>query len=103
MLANQSQKVALLDILNVLKKHKLSMFLTVFSLTGLIGYSHLMFEVESGIYDLNKQKSLLVAENFQLKRNISELSSPEKISTRAKQELGMMNVNYKQVKFIDLK
>lgn len=103
MIADQTHRQALGDILNILKKHKFSIFLTVFSLTALIGYSHLTFEIESSIYNLNKQKSLLMAENFQLKRYISELSNPERINAKAKQELGMVDVKYRQVKFIDVK
>lgn len=103
MIASQNQKVALLDIFYILRKHKISIFLILISLFGLIGYSHLTFEIENSIYNLNKQKSLLMAENFQLKRQISELSNPERINIQAKQELGMVNVNYKQVKFIDIK
>lgn len=103
MLTTQNQKVALLDVANILKKYRYSILLTVFSLVSLIGYSHLTFEIENSIYNLNKQKSLLMAENFQLKSQISELSNPDRINLKAKQELGMVDVKYKQVKFVDIK
>lgn len=103
MVFGETQKVAIGDIVFALKKYKFSITVIVISLVGLIGYSHLTFEIENQVYNLNKQKSLLIAENFQLKRKIAELSNPERINTYAKQELGMVNVKYQQVKFIQAK
>lgn len=103
MFLEQTQKVAIRDVIVALRKYRFSITLMIVSLVCMIGYSHLNFAIENQIYNLNKQKSLLTAENFQLKREISELSNPERINTYAKQELGMINIKYEQVKFIQAK
>ncbi|MCX7738351.1 MAG: cell division protein FtsL [Hydrogenothermaceae bacterium] len=100
---NGIHKVAIADLLVAIKRYKVSILISTISLIGLISYNHYIFRVESELYNLNKQKSLLISENFQLKKKISEISNPERISSVAKQELGMINARYEQVKFIETK
>lgn len=100
---NSIHKVAIADLFGAIKRYRVSILIFTISLIGLISYNHYVFRVESELYNLNKQKSLLISENFQLKKKISELSSPERISSVAKQELGMINARYEQVKFIETK
>lgn len=99
----QLQRLAINDIISVIRKYKFSIFISSLSLVGLISYNHYAFELENEVYNLNKQKSILISENFQLKRSVSELSNPERINSVARKQLNMVNVRYEQVKFIHIK
>ncbi|MCX7761045.1 MAG: cell division protein FtsL [Hydrogenothermaceae bacterium] len=102
MIAVSDKVVLIRDITALIKRNKLSLTVIFVSLITLIGYSHLTFSIEKEVYELNHTKSLLLSKNFELKKEITELSTPERINTIAKTDLGMVNVDYRQVKFIDV-
>lgn len=103
MVINETKRLAIRDIVNIVARYKISFAVIFISLSVLIGYSHYSFTVEKDIYRLNNQKNLLISQNFELKKDLTELSSPERVNSIAKKELGMVNVNYKQVKFLETK
>ncbi|MEZ0323363.1 MAG: cell division protein FtsL [Hydrogenothermaceae bacterium] len=102
MITVSERGVLLKDIWVVVKRNKISLTVLFLSLITLIGYSHLSFSIEKEVYELNHTKSLLLSKNFELKKEVTELSNPDRINTIAKNDLGMVNVNYRQVKFIDV-
>lgn len=65
-----------------------------------IFYNFQYFKLEKEIVNLNKEKSYLLAENMQLKKQKAVLSSPERIYKVATKKLKMKKVNLKQVHFI---
>ncbi|WP_457623429.1 septum formation initiator family protein [Persephonella sp.] len=70
---------------------------------GLAVYNSLYFETEREITQLINKKSYLEAKNLQLKKEISRLSAPDRISKLARQKLKMREIDYSRVHFIDLK
>ncbi|NPA58543.1 MAG: cell division protein FtsL [Aquificae bacterium] len=70
---------------------------------GLAVYNHYYFKVEKDIMTLAKLKGQLQAKNLMLKKEISGLSSPDRIDKIATQKLKMKPVDYSKVRFIDTK
>ncbi len=69
--------------------------------TALVYYSYLNFQIEHEITTLTKQKSMLIAENYELKKDITVLSSPERIGKIAKNKYKMKVAPYSEIKFIE--
>ncbi|MGC8868694.1 septation ring formation regulator EzrA [Sulfurihydrogenibium sp.] len=94
------------EVLNDIKigfrKYRLSLLIILTSLLILVLYSQLNYSVDNQITKLNMEKNYYVAENFKLKNQLAVLSSPERISKLAKEQGGMKNIDYRQVKFIDV-
>ncbi len=74
-------------------------FLTI--AIALVYYSYLNFQIEHEITTLTKQKSMLIAENYELKKDITVLSSPERIGKIAKRKYKMKVAPYSEIKFIE--
>ncbi len=66
----------------------------------IIFYNFQYFKLEKEIISLNKQKSYLLAENMQLKKQKAVLSSPRRIYKLATKKLDMKKVDLKHVHFI---
>ncbi|WP_456465434.1 cell division protein FtsL [Persephonella sp.] len=64
-------------------------------------YNQYYFKVNKEITDLTHVKNQLTAKNMMLKKDISRLSSPDRIGKIAKRKLGMQPVDYSKVRFID--
>ncbi|WP_457641843.1 cell division protein FtsL [Persephonella sp.] len=69
---------------------------------GLVMYNSLYFQTEKEITELINKKNYLKAKNLQLKKEITRLSSPDRISNIAREKLKMKEVDYSKVRFIDL-
>ncbi len=91
------------DILQGLKKYKLYYGAVFISLIILVIYSHLNFKLDNEIINLTQEKNYLIATNFKLKKDLAVVSSPNKISNEAKKEGKMKSVDYRQVKFLEVK
>ncbi|WP_457621955.1 cell division protein FtsL [Persephonella sp.] len=88
--------------LAVIKKY-VKYWLIIISVTfGLVMYNSLYFKTEKEITQLVSKKNYLEARNLQLKKEITRLSSPERISNIAQKKLKMKAVDYSKVHFIDL-
>ncbi|ACO03757.1 MAG TPA: cell division protein FtsL [Persephonella sp.] len=88
--------------LAVIKKY-VKYWIIIISVTfGLVMYNSLYFKTERDITQLVNKKNYLEAKNLQLKKEITRLSSPERISDIAKKRLKMKAVDYSRVHFIDL-
>ncbi len=75
-------------------------FIILVSFGFTIFYNFQYFKLEKEIIGLNKQKSYLLAENMQLKKQKAVLSSPKRIYKIATQKLDMKKVDLKNVHFI---
>lgn len=84
-------------------KYKLYFIIFFLSLTLLVVNSQINYKIDNEIVQINQEKSEIVSENIKLKKEIAELSSPERISEIAKNQLKMKPVDYKNVKFIEVK
>ena len=66
-------------------------------------YNQYYFHVDKQIVELTQIKGQLTAKKLLLQKEISKLSSPERINKIAKQKLNMNTVDYSRVHFIDTK
>jgi cell division protein FtsL len=96
-------KEAVLELkrdLSLIKRYIKYLFVILF-FTGLtIFYNSQYFKIEKEITLLTKQKSYLIAENMQLRKEKAVLSSPERIYKIATQKLDMKKVDLKNVYFL---
>jgi len=69
----------------------------------LVIYNQYYFQVEREIMTLSKIKNQIQAQNLTLKKEISRLSSPDRIENIATGRLKMKPVSYSKVRFIDNK
>ncbi|WP_457643126.1 cell division protein FtsL [Persephonella sp.] len=69
----------------------------------LVLYNQYYFKVEKEIATLTHLKGQFSAKNLMLKKEISSLSSPERIERIATKKLKMKPVNYSQVRFLNTK
>ncbi len=67
----------------------------------LVLYNQYYFKVDKEITDLIQLKNQLTAKNMMLRKDISRLSSPDRIGKIAEKKLGMKPVDYSKVRFID--
>jgi cell division protein FtsL len=88
--------------LAVVKKYLKYWFIIITVTFGLVMYNSLYFKTERDITQLISKKNYLEAKNLQLKKEITRLSSPERITSIAKKRLKMKVVDYSRVHFIDL-
>lgn len=91
------------DILEGIRKYKLYFGTILTSLTVLVVYSHINFKLDNEIISLTQEKNYLIATNLKLKKDLAIISSPDKISNIAKKEGKMKSVDYRQVKFLEIK
>jgi len=87
-----------IDKLKYYLKH-FAIILSVILFASYISYVHRRLDKE--IMALQNQKSNLVAENFELKQEIANLSNPKRISDIARNKMKMQPVDYKNVHFIE--
>ncbi|MBX0311021.1 MAG: cell division protein FtsL [Sulfurihydrogenibium sp.] len=103
----RSVKISREELIQDLKfsvgKYKFYFVILFLSLTLLVVNSQLNYKIDSEIVRINQEKSEILAENANLKREIAVLSSPERISEIAKKQQKMKPVDYKNVKFIEVK
>jgi len=77
-------------------------WLVILASVGLtVFYNSMTFGIEKEIISLTQQKSYLLAENMQLKKEKAVLSSPDRIHNIAKEKLKMKKVDYRNVYFIN--
>ncbi|WP_457624961.1 septum formation initiator family protein [Persephonella sp.] len=88
------------DFSYIKKYIKYWLFFTAVSGT-LVIYNQYYFSVEREITQLAEIKNQLTAKNMLLKKEISKLSSPDRIGKIAELHLKMKPVDYSNVRFID--
>ncbi len=72
-------------------------------LSTLVIYNQYYFKVNKDIIELTQIKSRLITENTMLKKEISRLSSPDRINKLAVERLKMKPVDYSKVHFLETK
>ncbi|HHG73985.1 MAG TPA: cell division protein FtsL [Persephonella sp.] len=90
------------DFLYIKRYIKFWVFLLSISGT-LVLYNQYYFKVDKEITELIQIKNQLTAKNMMLKKEITGLSSPDRIGKIAQKKLGMKPVDYSNVRFIDQK
>jgi len=90
------------DLSQIRKYIKYGIFFLLMAGT-LVLYNQYYFKVEREIMSLSQMKSQLSAKNLMLKKEVSRLSSPEKIEKVATEKLKMKPVDYSKVRFIEIK
>jgi cell division protein FtsL len=98
-----SRKELVQDLKFSVGKHKFYFIVFFISLILLVANSQVHYKIDNEIVQINQEKSEILSENIKLKKEIAVLSSPERISDIAKNQLKMKPVDYKNVKFIDAK
>ncbi len=88
------------DYLHIKKYIKFWIFFLSVSGT-LVLYNQYYFKIDKEITDLIQLRNQLTAKNMMLRKDISRLSSPDRIGKIAKKKLGMKPVDYSNVRFID--
>ncbi|NPA16941.1 MAG: cell division protein FtsL [Aquificae bacterium] len=90
------------DLSQIRKYIKYGLFFLVMGGT-LVLYNQYYFKVEREIMNLSQLKGQLSARNLMLKKEVSRLSSPERIEKIARKRLKMKPVDYSKVRFIETK
>ncbi len=90
------------DFIHIKRYIKFWVFILLIAGT-LVAYNQYYFKVSKDIIEFNQIKSKLMTQNAMLKKEISRLSSPERISKMAVKKLKMKPVNYSKVHFIEIK
>ncbi|MBK3331599.1 cell division protein FtsL [Persephonella atlantica] len=78
-------------------------FFILFISGALVVYNQYYFKVSKEIIELTQMKNRLITQNTMLKKEISRLSSPERINRMAVKKLKMKPVDYSKVHFIEAK
>ncbi|MDQ7056106.1 MAG: cell division protein FtsL [Persephonella sp.] len=90
------------DFIYIRKYIKFWVFVLFISAT-LVIYNQYYFKVSKDIIELSQIKNRLITQNTMLKKEISRLSSPERIGKVAVEKLKMKAVDYSKVHFIEIK
>ncbi len=84
----------------LIKKYSKYLFLMLVLIGLTIFYNSQYFKLEKEIISLTQQKSYLIAENMQLRKEKAVLSSPDRIYKLATEKLNMKKVDFKNVHFL---
>ncbi len=87
---------------SVIKKYFLYIFLILSVLSFLVYYNTLNLKKDREIAELIKEKNILIAENLKLQKEITVLSSPQRIEKVAREKLRMMPVSFESVRFLEI-
>jgi len=84
----------------LIKRYSKFIFIILTLIGLMIFYNSQYFKLEKEIISLNQQKSYLIAENMQLRKEKAILSSPQRIYNLATKRLKMKKVDFKNVHFL---
>ena len=87
---------------SIIKKYFLYIFLILSVLSFLVYYNTLSLKKDREIAELIKEKNILIAENLKLQKEITVLSSPQRIEKVAREKLRMMPVSFESVRFLEI-
>ncbi len=87
---------------SIIKKYFLYIFLILSVLSFLVYYNTLNLKKDREIAELIKEKNILIAENLKLQKEITVLSSPQRIEKVAREKLRMMPVSFESVRFLEI-
>jgi len=87
---------------SIIKKYFLYIFLILSVLSFLVYYNTLNLKKDREIAELIKEKNILIAENLKLQKEITVLSSPQRIEKVAREKLRMVPVSFESVRFLEI-
>ncbi len=87
---------------SVIKKYFLYILAIISVLSFLVYYNTLNIKKDRDIANLIREKNIILAENLKLQKEITVLSSPQRIEKIAKEKLNMFPVSFDSIKFLEV-